>query len=350
MMSRTTLPAAVFVIVILLALAFWLLFSGNHDQQVPRIEAELQAETQAGQHPSTRITVPEPEDGESMPLFETRLAAALLERYGDTITDIRVQLSLLRVQNQLLEKSPREGIAQFARVIRLAFPDLAETILSNIAKMLEYQSWLTDNRLTLEDLGPLEKQGMLVNKRRSLFGNDADLIWADELEDWNRKREAMAQRLEDLGQQPFQSASETIYQIRSSIEETYGDLAGSTLVTPALLSQVFFEFDNVQGQLSAMDADQRQEQINQMRRHLGYPEQAVERLASADQERNQRWDNGLAYWEERQEILDTLPENQQARKLDELREAYFGAEAPTIRQEEEIGFYRYTRPRVYGRN
>jgi len=37
-------------------------------------------------------------------------------------------------------------------------------------------------------------------------------------------------------------------------------------------------------------------------------------------------------------------------ELAHLRETTFGPEAPTIEREEADGFFRYERPRVYGRN
>ena len=53
--------------------------------------------------------------------------------------------------------------------------------------------------------------------------------------------------------------------------------------------------------------------------------------------------------ESRDQLLasnENLPEDQ----LDELRSQFFGNSASTIAKEEANGFYRFQRPRYYGRN
>ena len=101
-----------------------------------------------------------------------------------------------------------------------------------------------------------------------------------------------------------------------------------------------------------MTAEQRQEKINDIRRNIGFDEQVVQELAERDLTREARWQNGYAYMEARGVLearygQNAVPENE----LDLLREQYFRHEAPTIKKEEtDIGFYRYNRPRVYGRN
>lgn len=53
---------------------------------------------------------------------------------------------------------------------------------------------------------------------------------------------------------------------------------------------------------------------------------------------------------EREELLMESDSQVRERALDKLRREYFGHKARTIKLEEESGFLRYNRPRIYGRN
>ena len=70
-----------------------------------------------------------------------------------------------------------------------------------------------------------------------------------------------------------------------------------------------------------------------------------------DADNNQRWDVGLKYMAERKKVVEEFQGPEQQEKLKALREQYFKDEAQTIQLEEEKdGFFRFERPRFYGRN
>ena len=84
---------------------------------------------------------------------------------------------------------------------------------------------------------------------------------------------------------------------------------------------------------------------------MGFPEEQVEYLAASDQKREKRWLNGYAYMEAREAAEVQYSGEQLTQELDKIREQYFAHEASTIKKEEEdLEFFRYTRPRLYGRN
>jgi hypothetical protein len=84
---------------------------------------------------------------------------------------------------------------------------------------------------------------------------------------------------------------------------------------------------------------------------MGFSEESVKEMEKVDADNNQRWDVGLKYMEERKQVVSQFQEEQQKEKLKALREKYFGDEAQTIQLEEENdGFFRFERPRYYGRN
>ena len=92
--------------------------------------------------------------------------------------------------------------------------------------------------------------------------------------------------------------------------------------------------------------------IDEIRRSIGFDEDLVQELAERDLVREARWQNGYAYMEARGMLEARYGQNGVPEiELDLLREQYFQHEASTIKREEtDIGFYRYNRPRVYGRN
>jgi hypothetical protein len=73
-------------------------------------------------------------------------------------------------------------------------------------------------------------------------------------------------------------------------------------------------------------------------------------MEQVDERREARWQNGLAYLQERARLEASFEGEALEGELRALREEYFAHEAPTIEAEERDGFFRFERPRVYGRN
>jgi hypothetical protein len=117
-----------------------------------------------------------------------------------------------------------------------------------------------------------------------------------------------------------------------------------------LTLEAFLWTDSVQKQLASMDATTRQGEVNFIRRELGYTDAEVQELARRDAEREARWTNGLSYTKERHRAAGSLEGEVLRKELDRLRQKYFGQEAATIAAEERDGFFRFERPRIYGRN
>ncbi|WP_148863697.1 hypothetical protein [Marinobacter fonticola] len=278
------------------------------------------------------------------------LAIQLLENYGETIHEKRVQALLLELREKLVARYPDTGEMLFVQAIRTAFPDYAEQILHTVTRMAEYKRWLEDNRLALDDMSMLERNGTLWRKRVGLFGEDAELIWAEERNAWSRKQQQFQQTVERLNNTDVNSLDETLFQLQSALQETYDSATRSAMIDGSTVAQVYFGLDSVQGKLKDMSPEARQTQINATRRQLGYSEEQVQRLAEQDQRRNERWDNGHAYMTERRQFSEKLDGEALSEALGELRDEYFQHEAKTIRLEEEKGFFRYERPRYFGRN
>ncbi|MFD2231421.1 hypothetical protein [Alkalimarinus sediminis] len=282
--------------------------------------------------------------------FNTQLAQELYTKYGDKIEHLAVQANLFKVREFVIGRYPEDGRNRFSTIIQMAFPDHASSIMNIIALMEQYTQWLAENYRLLNDMPPLERDGHLWEKRRALFGESAEIIWSDERELLAQKQRNVQQEIHRLGTDTDLSIDEKLYQLTTTLSENYGDLAQEMAIDPGMIASVFFGFDSVQQTLKSLSPQERQQEINRVRQQLGYSDAQIELAEKKDQIRNQRWTNGLSYMAEREALTNQLEGDALNSALSELRESYFKREAYTIAKEEESGFYRYARPRVYGRN
>ena len=277
-------------------------------------------------------------------------AIALLKAYGETIQSKRTQAMLLDTLSDVLARYPDNGWVIFASIVQTAFPDYAADILVTVKRMAEYEYWLAENQLALAALSEMERNGALWSKRRAMFGDDAAIIWADEQEAWAQKQQKVQQAMQALDQSKINSLDETLFQLQTALDETYGAGVQAAAVNQGVVAQTYFGFESVQSKLRTMSPEARQQKINDMRRQMGFSEAQVDNLAKHDARREKRWNNGNAYMEERNQLAQNLQGPELDKAVEDLRQEYFEAEAETIRKEEESGFFRYERPRLYGRN
>jgi hypothetical protein len=283
-------------------------------------------------------------------LFTEQLALELLEKYAASIHDKRVQTGLLKVRDYVLSVYPEHGLRLFEAVIYKAFPELAAEILAMVAAMAAYEIWLQDSHLALSQMSLLERNGALWQKRRELFGNDASVIWAEEQQVLAKKQQEVRAVIDTLDQSFDTSLDEKLFQLQGSLSEIYDGGLEKLALENSVVAQVFFGFESVQQTLRNLPAEQRQAEINRVRMQLGYPEEQIERLEAQDQKRNARWEKGLAYMAERNQLLASESGARLETELQRLRSEHFGHEAKTIALEEQDGFFRFERPRIHGRN
>jgi len=282
--------------------------------------------------------------------FEAELATRLQSSFGEQIQDLSVQASLMKVKINIQNHYPEDGMNHFSRVILLAFPSHADSILSIIKRLGIYNEWLDDNQTKLDSLSPLELNGTLWQKRQELFGSDAEIIWSKDRDQMMQKQVRMQDLIHRLDEADDISLDEKLYQLQTSITETYEGTAQAIEINGGLIAQVFFGLESVQQELQQLSPEERQNQINHARRTSGYNDEQIGHLQKRDEERNKRWNNGFNYMSEREVLSNNLKGSQLEDALSALREKYFKHEANTIRQEEESDFWRYKRRRIYGRN
>tara|TARA_R110002167_G_scaffold34733_7_gene111004 strand:+ start:223 stop:1275 length:1053 start_codon:yes stop_codon:yes gene_type:complete len=282
--------------------------------------------------------------------FESELIAKLQTAYGESIQALNVQANLINVKQYVLKYDPIDGNERFIRIIRAAFPEYAASILDIIARLEIYNEWIIENQIVLNELSEQMQQGTIWEKRRELFGADAELIWSDELAELSQKQTKMHDVFSQLDQATSMTIEETLYQLRTAISENHEGSAQELFANGGKLARALFDLESVQQTLKSLPEEERQVKINQVRRELGYSEEQILKLQERDAKRNKKWDNGLQYMSERTILLETTSTADLPAALRVLREKYFEEDAITIEKEEESDFWRFKRPRKYGIN
>ncbi len=283
--------------------------------------------------------------------FIDRMVAQLQKYYGKTISETSTQASLLAVRNFIVDTHPENGKALFYTILTKAFPDLAHEILKTLEKMDRYNRWLEDNKKMLVRMTATEKSAALWAKRRELFGPDAEKIWSGDLLATEARKAKVQDVLAALNESEDTTIDEKYEMYQMTLRDTYtGSPEEFILSQNYILSKVFFSIDSVQNELKQLSPDERRQEINDIRRKMGFSEEQVEALAKRDSDNEKRWETGLKYMQAREEIVREFEGQEQEEKLKALREYYFQDEANTIALEEKDDFFRFKRPRIYGRN
>lgn len=278
------------------------------------------------------------------------LAVKYLELYGDTITEPATQARLYNERRNLLARYPDSGNELFQSAITTAFPELADSIFALMTKLDRYNRWLDNHELRLQGLPDMERYAELWQQREAIFGPLASQIWAEEQNPVEAKSDQFQQILARLDQANQMPLTELAHQLQTTADELYGADLARQLAGSGATGHALFAMDRVQQQLANLPADQRQQTINDLRRQIGYSEEAVRQLAKDDQRREEKWQKGKSYMAERRALENRLNGDQLEAALTDLRQEHFGFSAPTIEREEEEGFFRFERERRYGLN
>jgi hypothetical protein len=192
----------------------------------------------------------------------------------------------------------------------------------------------------------------MEKKKRELFGEDADKIWSGDMLATEVRKAKMQDVMAVLNKSSDTTLDEKLDVYRSALNETYkGTPEEFFLDQKDILSKAFFSIDSVQDILKQMSPEERQQEINNVRSKMGFDSHEMEEMAEIDAQHEQRWNIGLEYMQERNDLVDNFKGPEQKEKLKALREKYFQDEANTIeREEENDNFFRFERPHIYGRN
>lgn len=290
-------------------------------------------------------------DPERLRELENRFVLMLRHLYGDSISDASVQVMLANFRSQVFAMFPNDGEQRFRDILKKAFPGYAGQILETLGKVDDYNRWLAENEDMLGDLSPEEQEQAVRDKQREVFGEEAAAELAQAEEAREARQQAMQETMEVLGESTDTSIDDKLDVYRDALEENYsGGPEAWTLENAGLLAQTFVGLESVQQELAGMDPQARQRKLNEIRRELGFNEEQIAAQQQQDEARNRRWEQGLAYMDEREKLARLYSGEDLERELASLREEFFAHEARTIELEERDGFFRYERPRVHGRN
>jgi len=283
--------------------------------------------------------------------IEDKLVNELKTFYGKTISEKSTQLILLKVKKFLVRLYPKDGDVRFYNILKRAFPDLADEIIKTLEKMEQYHRWVDENTHLLSQMNEIERQGALWKKRGELFGDDAEDIWTEEVLEYEKRKQDIRETLSSLDASTDTTIHEKLERYQSALSKTYENSPEAyVLENKDMLAKVFFGIDSVQDELKQLDPEQRRWEINKIRSEMGFTQEQVEKMEELDAYRERRWENGLAYMADRENIVQEFEGPELEKRLKELRSKYFKHEEKTIALEEKDGFFRYNRPRVYGRN
>lgn len=283
--------------------------------------------------------------------FIDQMVDQLQKYYGKTISDKSTQASIIGIRDYIIGTHPANGKALFYTILKRAFPDYADDIMETLNKLDQYNQWLEDNKRVLFQMSAEERSAALWKKRRELFGDDAEKIWAGDMLATEARKAKVKDILAVLNDSKDTNIEEKMDMYQRVLRETYENSPEEYILDQTyLLSKVFFSIDSVQDELKQMSPEERRLEINEIRRKMGFSEKQVEETAKRDADNEQRWDVGLKYMQERDKIVQESEEPLREEKLKALREQYFHDEAKTIELEEKDDFFRFKRPRIYGRN
>jgi hypothetical protein len=267
--------------------------------------------------------------------------------YGATITHPRTQIALLEeLMGSLMEQYPDDWQQRLSALVKESFPDQAQAILKRLVDLQRYNKWLSQENPNLFRMSRRERSRVLQEKRREVFGSDAEVLWAGDL-----AKDMLDDVIDQIDRDDQASFSEKLELYSKSLHEIYNDKAGSSLGMGSFeLISEFLEVGSVQRDLAAMKPKERAQGLRQIRASLGLDDDAQSRLEALDTERDGRWKAGAEYMRERTELVKTFTGTAREQKIIALRERYFGPQSENIAKEEEAGFFRFTRKRIYGMN
>jgi hypothetical protein len=283
-------------------------------------------------------------------IFMTEMINKLREMHGHNVQDVSVQLSFQDFKVFILETYPDNGAALFESIILQAFPLYGNRILELIANMHIYNEWMAENQLFLSELYTGAREEKIWSKRTELFGELSFLIFSDQKDKEQQRQVTVMKTVDRLDQATDMSMDERLFLLTSIIQENYSGAKESLLVDKGLMSDMYFNLSSVQQDLKELSEIDRQEQINHSREQLGFSKKDMDFLAKKDAKNETRWKNGYSYMQQRDSLSDSLSGDELTSELVKLRHKMFKHEATTIAKEEEQGFYRYERPRLYGKN
>jgi len=276
------------------------------------------------------------------------LVGSIRHRYAENIFHATIQLRFIQELRRYLaaEYPDNDRTGLFEEIVRAAFPDHADEIVDLANNLNLYYTWLHDNNEYLAVLPNPEKDETLWNKRRELFGEHAEIIWAAE-----RKRRIISRCLQQIAQSEDTPIREKLDMYLAALHEAHDDNADDVIKQKQqALVRSFLRVETIQDDLQQMNEPERREMIRSCRKSFGMTQHEIMLAEKIDRVKDLDWNGGNSYMAARENIISSHEGPGREQKLDTLRTARFGPRADIIEREEKAGHYRFKQTRLYGIN
>ena len=277
--------------------------------------------------------------------LDKEVVSYLKDKYGKGLNSPKVQVQAIEEIQQLLESQyPQNYQEKMGEAIKLVFPDNTDQLMKMSSKVARYDMWLKGAWATLLTKGAQEREGIIRGKRSEIFGPEADKIRPD-----NLKAETTSQVLKGLNKVKGASLKQKLAFLHDTIQQEYASDADAYIKGHQQdLLESFFKLESVQSDLKRMQPQERRQNLQAIRQAFGMDESTLAHWDTLDKVRDERWEKGVLYMKERQQVMDSVPGGLREIVLNELRQKYFGNEAATVAGEEMAGYFRFKVKRLYG--
>lgn len=276
------------------------------------------------------------------------LATFMRERFGAKLKEPYIQIKMLEDLMRFFQKrSPDRWQEELLAFLKKAFPEMYDELAAMLRNRVDYEKWVRDNDSYLRGLTDQQRRTAMWDARNRLFGKEAaERIWASEL-----KNQSLSDSLSAIDAKQDANVAQKLSTYKQRLHDIYGEQTEVYLERHRQETMNrFLDLPSVQKDLTAMAPQERSQSLRNIRKELGLDDEALKRWDELDKTRDTRWDAGSKYMAEREALAKQLSGPALETKLQELRARYFGTEAEIIGQEEAGGFFRFERPRQWGRN
>lgn len=312
-------------------------------QTVPVKKNALAGQLVAGQ---TAVENTENTDGEEISQEDLAILE-IKERFGPTISNKFTQVKALEKIMQFLSSAyPDDWETRVYAFLQKTFPEMADELFEQYQKVMQYRTWLTDNRQDLNLLSRKDRLDRLWDMRYMIFGEDANDIWLFSL-----KNEQIYDSLEKIATSEDISLQEKTKIYLEGIRLAYESDADRLIENRRQeLMDRFLTVESVQKELHSLSPDIRKQKLREFRKSFGLDEEALNRWEKLDSDRDNEWEKGTAYMKKRTKLAAKYTGDELESHLQELRVETFGAEmAEVIKNDEAAGYFCYDGSRIIGR-
>ncbi|MGH8458902.1 MAG: hypothetical protein ACRESV_06090 [Nevskiales bacterium] len=277
---------------------------------------------------------------------DTDFIQSLREKFADGIHNKHTQIKAIeQLLAYLMVNYPDDWQDRVYGFLKALFPELADALYDKFLGLMRYNDWLRGNRSVLMAMSAAERRQARWDARHEAFGEDAEEIFVAQ-----RRGEQVREVLASLESAEGMPVDQKLTTYLDAIHAAYGEDADYLIQSRQTeLMNSFLSVDSVQDDLHTMPDEQRRASLRDIRRGMGMDEAALERWDDLDQRRDEAWETGQEYMQEKQRIESQYEGEEQQRRMRDLQEENFGEEAEIIRNEEAAGFYRYGNRRRFGR-